>query len=577
MTESDDDRLRGRLVVATFGDDAGLTLFLGSLLFFVGTWRLTAATGDLATLGNTLSAVQEGQLHLERLVYAVEDGWGPGVTEVGGRRYGRGYAQAVIALPALWTLQAVSKVVAPGIAVAAAWGALAVAFADRVGESFDRRRTARLAGAGVGVAVLGISIVVVRPSEPAARPLLALGLSTVVVAALVPVAVYRLVLPIHGGTVAACTGAGVALASPVAYWATVPRHHSLVALLAVTAVAGVHRSRTASGGRATRLRGLPYAAAGLALWVNPPDGLILLVALAVVDLSVGPRPDLESGATMVGALGLSALPFVATALATEGATLAPLGAVAEEWSAAGVLSLDHVVTVFVRSEFTATPVGYLAVGPINLKVSGAPLTLSVVEAMPLVGALAAVPALLYRRYDSGTFELRPTTTAARATDLLVVTYLALLVVTYLPTLPAESSVTVRRLHPLYPLAGYLLVRLEFVRDALRDWHFLARVYGASAVFGLGAFVLFGGVVAAGPHGVARLHAMIAFGAAAVLVYWGVVATLLDEEQTRSTAAGLALAGASTTLFVVLAAFVYLPGERYALPAGRLIAGALALW
>lgn len=560
---------------ALLGDRIGWALFLGALLVFGLVWRVGPTSPDVATAANTLVALEDGHLYVDQARYAVGEDDPLGLRAVDGRWYGRAYAQTALALPFLAAVQAVTVVVDPRLAIAVGWGLVGVAFVRTLGSFVGHRRDLTAVGALVAATVVAVEFLVGPPATPEDKPLLALGLSTLLAGALIPVLVYRLVRSRHRPAVATSAGVAVVVATPVPMWASVPRHHTLVALFALTVAWAFHRNRQSSGPDAARVRALAYVAAGATLWLEPVDGLVLLSALAAVDLATGRRSGTREWSVVAGGLALSAVPAAVTAALTAGVSLDPLRSWAASWQAAAVLDPGNLFGTFVRSEFTATPVAYATIGPLNLKVAGAPVALSVLEAMPLAGLLVAAPALLVGRYRAGgsVIDWNP----LQPTDLLVVTYLALLVAARLPEIPAQSSITLRHLHPVYPMAVYLLARVPIVREAVDDWGFLTRTYASFVGTGLLAAILGGFLLTSGPHDLARLNGMVGFVVGAVLVYWGAVAPFVDGDHAGSTAVGLAAGGAVTTIFVLLSAFVYFPAERYALAASRLVAESLTLW
>lgn len=559
-----------------FGDD-GLLLFLGALIFFGATWGIGTVTGDLTAVANTLVAVEDGHLHLETLVFTDENGRSPGTRIVDGNRYGRGYAQAILAVPALWALRAVAVLLNPIAIVAAAWSVLVIGFGTQLGSSLDRRRSFTAGGVTVAGGLLAANAALMRPLPAEQLLVLALGLPTVVAGALLVVAVYRLVGSMHGRSAGLAAGLVVLLATPVPFWATVPRYHTLVALLVVVGVTAFYRSRAAGPGGSVRWRALAYGTGGIAVWVHAIDGLVLLTALGLVDVVTHGGTNIRETSTACGALFLSLIPFVITTALTSGAPIASAVEFAGMWRPVELVDPLRWFTVFVRSEFSSTPIAYARFGPVNLKLAGVPLALSAAEAMPLVGLLLAAPVVLYRRWRDGDIERSMPATAERTTDLLVVTYSLLLVVTYLPTLPGESSVTLRRFHPLYPLAVYALFRLPVVRTLRSEWRIFGRVYAGAVIVGMLGYGLLAGAMTAGPHVVAQMNATGAFAVAAILGYWGLVSAVSNADYARSTAVTGGLAAGLTTLFVLLAAFVYLPARRYALPVSRIVTEVLSVW
>lgn len=72
-----------------FGDHHGATLFAVALVWFGLVWRFGFLSNDQYTVANTLVAVADGHLHLDRAVYGPASGATPGTHVVDGRVYGR--------------------------------------------------------------------------------------------------------------------------------------------------------------------------------------------------------------------------------------------------------------------------------------------------------------------------------------------------------------------------------------------------------------------------------------------------------------------------------------------------------
>jgi hypothetical protein len=554
-------------------DDVFTTLFFGSLVLFGMLLPIESPDGTLAATGNALVAVSDGQIHLEGLYYTVAEGRPSGVRFAGDRRYGRGYAQALVTLPVLLVLRGASVFVDPSLVVAAGWSGGVAAFGGSLGRLVGRQRQVTAVGTAVAAGALLSNVALARPTDPDFVPMLALGVTTVVAGAAIPPIVYVLVRTVHGRAAGMAAGVAVTVASPVAYWATVPRYHTLSALFVVGVVTAFHASGGSGGIRA---RTLAYILAGLSTWVSPVEGGVLVAALVAVDLVSRWRRPWRRQLLVTVAFAGSLLPTATTAVLTAGTSLAPVGVLITNWSPAELLDVGQLFAVLLRSEFSRTAVSYIYVESVPLKLRGLPVTLSVLEAMPLLGALVGAVWVARERYRRG---WRPTlpTGPPQTTDLLVAAYGVGLVLAYLPTLPAESSVTLRRLHPLYPLGTYLLARLEFVRAALERRSVLTNAY--FGVFGVGivAYVLLAGSLTTGPHDVARINAIASFFAAAMLGYFSVVAVVADADQTRSMAFALGGTAATTTLFVLLAALVYFPAQAYALPLARVVGQTLGVW
>ena len=585
----------------TVGDRTGAAVFLGALVLFGATLRVGVFVSDTYTVADTMVAVADGHLHVtERVFDPTGTGDTPRMHVRDGRLYGRNYGQVVASLPFLWALAAVDQVADLGVILPLSWSILLFAFAVTVGRSVDRPRVAT-AGGTLAAALFAVNVAHVRPLDPRWRPLLALQLSTVVAAALLCVLVYRLVARMHGRQVGAFAAAIAALGSPVGFWATIPKRHTVVASLALGTLYCFYRSREADDRQTTtRFRALAYVPVGLAAWVFAPDAGILFVALASVDV-VTVRSNHPRRLALVGAAFLvSLLPALVTNALVSGNPLHPPVALptyvgpGETVAAAdgaggsiggagasgvvGGLAAQFFEKLFVgvsalldpRRLFHVFVRGNLGLG---LHPYGAlPVNLAVLEVMPLAGALLATPLALGVRARTGEDLRLFLTDPKRATDALVLVYLAVLLLAYLPRSLTHTMLTVRYLHPLYPLCAYLLARVAFVRAAVdREWRLLGGTYAAFLLVGGPLFVLALATWAGGLDEAVQYNARVALSAAAVVGYWGVVAALTDDHE-RLGAVSLAFAGAAATVYILLAAFVYFPyGEQFALPA----AGALA--
>lgn len=607
-------RVASGVLAALFGDRTGLALFAGALVVFGLTWRVGILLSDSYTVANTLVAAGSGDLSLTSFPYGDGSGTAPGLHVVDGRVYGRNYGQVFLALPVLWALQVATRFVEPGPTVVVAWSAALFVVVRTVVERTRLRRRASAVGGAVALAALGANLALYRPLPPGSLPIVAIQTATATAAALVVVVTYRLVERTHGRRVGVVAGVAVVLATPVGFWATVPKRHSLTALLALLAVYYVHRSRTAGGrAAATRFRALAYVPVGVALWVHAPEGLVLLVATGVVDAVTarwnGRRDLLVVGVVFAVAVApalvtnalISGDPFQPPRLlaAYSGPTVAGSGAASPGRTAGGstpVATLLDNVGLF--AGYLAASTGALldpgrlsrvfvrgGVGLGLRRFGTRPVNLAVLEAMPLAGALLGAPALLYDRASDRTIRRsRRTVLAARrdparATDALVLAYVLLLVTMYAPRLPVQSSFTVRYLHPLYPLGVYLLVRLPAVRRTVKqEWRLLAGTLAVSVVAGGCLLVAALALLADGLGSAVRLHAKVALAGGAVALYWSTVAALAGDGYERAGAVVLGASGASTTLYLLLSAWLYFTyGERFAIPVVRLVAGGPVPW
>lgn len=326
MTDGRSPRLRSlhrRAGRAVFGDRLGLALWLGLLVALWVPWRLGigAVVTDTNALANTVVAVSQGQLAVTELRYPL-DTLGAGAVQQGlhqhdGLLYGRNYGQAVAAVPAVWLLQVVAAVADLRAALAGVWSLLVLAFATQVGRLVGRRSLAGRIGAVLALAAFGWNLAAAAPLDDRLLHAVALQASTLLAAATTAVLVYRLVACFEGRTVGLATGVATGLASPIAFWATVPKRHVLVSLLVVATVLAFALGRRRDA-PARWSRALPYGLAGLVAWVSAFEGFVLVVALAAVDLPTARSNGARDLLAVAVALGIGLLPAFATNVAISG-------------------------------------------------------------------------------------------------------------------------------------------------------------------------------------------------------------------------------------------------------------------
>ncbi|WP_284006935.1 hypothetical protein [Haloarcula pelagica] len=632
------DRLRsllrrgGRWV---FGDRYGLALWLGLALAFGLTWRVGFFIQDTYTTANTLVALSNGQLHVTEVRYSLSLGPLPGMHEVGGRLYGRNYGQLALALPFVWGLEAIAGVVDPGVLLPGLWALGGLAFVRTIAglEWFDRDRT--LTVGSVAVAALFVaSLRAATDLDPTRLALVGYQLSTLLAAATLCLLLYRLVSLVHDRRAGLAAALVTGLATPVGFWATIPKRHTLVAAMTVGVVYAFAVSCHSEGRTALRARTGAYALAGLVTWTHAFEGFFLVVVLTGVDLLTGgsrrPRHLL-----LVGLVVLLALtPMLATNYAISGNPVEPprvlpnaeatdtggsgasgggqadggaaspatprpgggqsgpsvptraIGAVATlvgfvyEFAGRSVVDglgvlgkPDRLVDIFLRSG---------RIDGLSYDINGYEVVeLALLEAMPVAGAVAALPLLAARRVRGRAERVRSlarpwTLTPVGQTDLLVCTLAAVLTVVYLSRLPLFSQLTVRYLHPVLPLLVYAAVRLPAVRAGLDG----GRRFLAVATVG------WTGLVSAGMLGAittlalavgeaVQLHAVVALLSAAG---WAVAVIARTVTPERVSGRLVAVAGTATVgvgiSYVVVSAFVYFPYGRYALPVVRAVAAGL---
>ena len=249
-----------RLARAVVGDRHGAIVLLAAVATYLLCWRVGILITDTYTVANTLVAVADGHLFVDRAVY------GPGLRTPGmglrdGQFYGRNYGQVMLALPVLAALEAVAAVASLRVALSALWGLSIVGLARLVGREVGRPQLGAYAGSGLAVVAFAAAVHGATPIEPAERYLVALQLQTMGAAALVGVFVHRLLTRAYGGTVGLAAGLATALATPVGVWAQFPKRHVLVTLCAVATAYLLYRSREDEGASGTAPRPRPASRA----------------------------------------------------------------------------------------------------------------------------------------------------------------------------------------------------------------------------------------------------------------------------------------------------------------------------
>jgi hypothetical protein len=642
---------RRRLVAAgrwAFGDRQGLVLWLALLCWLGATWRIGFFIQDTYATANTLVAVADGQLHVTELRYSITFNSQPGLHQLDGKLYGRNYGQLYLAVPLVWALDGLAVLVDPRLLLAGIWAGLGLALVTQLSRfpRFDRRRTRRV-GAAI-VAVLFVASMVTATDLPRDQlALVAYQLSTMVAAATAGLVVYRLFRRFHGRRVGLAAGGLLVAATPVGFWASIPKRHTLVAALTLGTVYAFAVSRDREGRAALRARAGAYALAGFVTSVHAFEALFLVVTLGVVDVltarSNGARDLLVVGLVLT----LAATPMLATNYAisgnpaepprllptagndvefspvpeapvddggasdggdggtpaggggaegtetsggggeptqtpgssgdgrsgsagdgtglldTLGSAVGTVTSFAGEEAIAGVRSLDdtdRLYHTFVRSG-TIPSVRY---EPNDYE----PVDLAMLEAMPILAALAALPVLFVRRLLalSGVRDLNPRTwEPERKTDLLVACLGVVLTVVYLPRLPLFSMLTVRYLHPLVALSAVGIFRIPAVRDGLAETGWFARAYLGS--LGLALVVSFGGITGLGlaVGEAVQYNALWHLAVAGVLAAVVVGRTIRPERVSpRAVATGVALPAGFTTAYLLLSGLVYFRYGTYAL-------------
>lgn len=197
------------------------------------------------------------------------------------------------------------------------------------------------------------------------------------------------------------------------------------------------------------------------------------------------------------------------------------------------------------------------------------IELTMLEAVPLFGAVAALPVVLLRSANQRLqqWDVRPSQYSPRTqTDLLVTALAAVFTLVYLSRLPLHAQLTVRYLLPTVPLIMYGVVRFPAVHEPISDARrWLVGGYAVSVVGGLllGLGVVTGLDLALGEA--VQLHALLNLGGAAVCGGTVLGRTLAPSRvPSRAVAVGLSLPAGLTTAYLFLSGLVYFQYGPFAL-------------
>ena len=603
----DTDELGVTVLRVVFGNYLGATLFLASLAWFGLYWRLRFFSNDQFTFANALVGVADGHLFIDRAVYGPASGASPGTHLVDGRVYGRNYGIVIVSAAWLVTLEAVSLVADVRVVVTGLWSFTVIGASAGVGRWLDRRRVCVLAGTAVGAVAFVGNLLIATPLSTYWYPLLALQFTTALAAAFTAVVLYRLVSRLYTGRLGVAVGLTAVLATPLGFWASLPKRHSVTALFVVCVCYTLYRSRAAeSAVVARRFRALTYVWVGPVTWVHAPEGFFLLVAIAAVDLPTARSNSIRDLCVVGLALFASLVPFFLTNLAISGQPLQPPrllpgysgdvlsgdsgtggasagGSVADGGlSASGGSILSRILGQFIASYTVLLDPErvvriFLRHGYIESMAASqdAAVNLSVVESMPLLGAVAVYPLLAARRLARGVGLPRPDrpgrTAPVTVVDAFSVLYVVLLLGLALTTLPLHHMFTMRYLHPLYAVGIYWVIRIPAVRRAIGT-------AGRSAVAGFGTTVLVGcplylGVIAAGDlvlGEAVQLYALAALAVAGAVGCWVLLETAVGGFESVG-AVILGTAAGVTAVYILVSGVTLFPDTgEFLLPLSRAV-------
>lgn len=607
-----------------FGDRLGLVVFLATLCFVTLTWRTGVFINDNFTLVRGLNALSHGRIWLDT---AGPDSFvAPGTNVRDGYVYGRNYGQLLLSLPALWVLGTLDAVVNLHVALVAGWHLLVLALAVQVSRITDYSRVCLYAGSGLAVVSFLANAVLVRTFTDVSLSLLALQSTAAVAAGLVAVFTYRLLRRRHGRALGLYAGVGVAVATPIGLWATIPKRHVFSALVLVAVLYAFARSRdpdavpTIRGvGPVPLYRAGAYALIGLFTTVHAAEALFAFFALVVVDIPTAPSNDRRSLGTVIGVFALSLIPLLILNNLVTGEMLRPPRAMGDRGIAApaqdglapdggssgagsgdggsdsgggavgigefivglgagplGVI-VDQVLGLTADSLARATNGESMLRTYVASSVEGIDqdnqflgINIALLEGAPVLGAVVGA---VLGALASGSAKLRAT---LDPTDALAVLFGVGFVLIYNARLPLHTQVTVRYLLVLYPLGILLLARAATTRRLLDDhrsavlWSYVAGVAVGTQLL-LAYFVIGGYAVGEA----ARVHALlgVVLGTAVAAT---TAASVVDRRVEPVAAGTVGLAAAAGTAFLVLAGLVHFAfvGE-YVLPAVGAVSDAIA--
>ncbi|AQL44549.1 hypothetical protein BV210_11745 [Halorientalis sp. IM1011] len=318
MTENENlvdlaNQWRRRLGRALFGDRYGVVLFLGTLAILATYWRVGVFITDSYAIANGLVNVADGHLAITEKTYSLTLGSQPGLWYADGAVYARNYAHIFLSLPVLWLLDALAGLFDLRLVLAAAWSGLLVLLFDRLGRLLDYHTQFATAGTALGLLTFLGSALVAAPLPDRWTAFLALQVTGMIAVAFVGVILYRVLAHAHGRRVGLCFGAAAAIASPVGFWATIPKRHALSTLAVVAILSAFYFSRAEDARRrALGLRALAYAVVALFAWLHALEALVVFAVFVPLDIATA-RSNHPKHLAVVGVVFLVALaPFLAT-------------------------------------------------------------------------------------------------------------------------------------------------------------------------------------------------------------------------------------------------------------------------
>lgn len=295
----------GRIIV---GDRTGLVVFLSVLVWAIALWRIGFFIRDSVTVANALANVAEGRLAIVKSPYALTLGSQPGIVTVDGTPYGRNYGHVLISLPVLWALDGLAFVTDLRLAVAAGWSLLVLVLGWQLGRVTDRNWIL-VAGSAVALLAFLGNVLAVEPLPAERRALMALQITTMLAAGLLATTLYRLIDLFHGRRAGATAGLAVVVATPLGFWASIPKRHVLTATVAIVALYCFAVSRSDDDRRGRLARATGYASIGFLTTIHPFEAFFLFAVFALLDVLTAPSYSLRAFGLVGTAFALSLIPF----------------------------------------------------------------------------------------------------------------------------------------------------------------------------------------------------------------------------------------------------------------------------
>jgi hypothetical protein len=295
----------GRVVV---GDRTGLLVFVSVLIWAIALWRIGFFIRDSVTVANALANVAEGRLAIVESPYALTLGSQPGLVTVDGTPYGRNYGHVLLSLPVLWALDGLALVADLRLAVAAGWSLLVMILGWQLGRLTDRDWIVVACSVVALFAFLG-NVLTVEPLPAERRALMALQITTMLAAGLLATTIYRLIALFHDRRVGVTAGLAVVFATPLGFWASIPKRHVLTATVAIVVLYCFAVSRSDASMRGKLARATAYASVGFLTTIHPFEAFFLFAVLVPLDLLTAPTNGVRSLGLVGVAFGLSLIPF----------------------------------------------------------------------------------------------------------------------------------------------------------------------------------------------------------------------------------------------------------------------------